>query len=423
MDKDFHLLARDVYPEWALKIASASESITVFTPYFDKLLVELVAKAVLKVPVTVVTDLSPTGGQDYLGQLRASLDLLRMGVELRNLPRLHAKILIVDQTSGSIGSQNFTSFARLSSESTVVFSEEGMDEEFFKTLKYWKDSSFPVDFDLIYELLETIEPSTRPLFELEQQTKRAYEQLMEECKTNSVANIREVIEEAIARSSTRFAEGPATGRVQSAEDSLSFLVTNGRDLTTWISHGKQSTLPRLTMLPLLFAETGKLSFVRVGKTRISYLRDAVMMNKSFDLDGESLKWRVSFPDVDLRSDDSNYENIYIELYLNSSSNLKELVALVSFQFTGVHLSLCEVSTDDSSMPNSVKADYASRLTRHFSSSESCLLLGNMIFKSFRFQRLGVDQRNAHTSFGFGFHQIDILEFSSRPILVATRISD
>jgi phosphatidylserine/phosphatidylglycerophosphate/cardiolipin synthase-like enzyme len=46
--------------------------------------------------------------------------LLRRGIEVRSLSRLHAKVLICDWRTATIGSQNFTSYGRGSHETTAV---------------------------------------------------------------------------------------------------------------------------------------------------------------------------------------------------------------------------------------------------------------------------------------------------------------
>ena len=100
----------------------AAESVVVFTPYLDDMLDRLLKNAALKVEaITVVTDLSPASGAlDYRAQLIGVRALMRRGVNVRSLRRLHAKVLLCDWRIATVGSQNFTSYGRRSHETTAV---------------------------------------------------------------------------------------------------------------------------------------------------------------------------------------------------------------------------------------------------------------------------------------------------------------
>ena len=114
LDRTF--LARDAYRTWKRSVQAAEKSVRVFTPYLDGMLVRLLGNAELSSEaISVVTDLSPTSGAlDYRGQLLGIRALLTKGIGVWSLPRLHAKVLVCDDTRVTVGSQNFTSYARSS---------------------------------------------------------------------------------------------------------------------------------------------------------------------------------------------------------------------------------------------------------------------------------------------------------------------
>ena len=68
--------------------------------------------------------------------------LVRLGVDVRYLPKLHAKAIVSDWDRAVIGSQNFTYFSQYSYEVSFVLDrfEEGAElDEVFETLSEWWD--------------------------------------------------------------------------------------------------------------------------------------------------------------------------------------------------------------------------------------------------------------------------------------------
>ena len=157
------LLARDVYADWKVRVKDACDSIVVFTPYLDALVVRLLFHSALDADrLVVVTDLSPTtGALNYLAQLRAIAKLLDRGISVRSLERLHAKVLMTDGKFVTVGSQNFTTFARNSHEATSVPETDLSDSVFVQTLNTWMADATPIDSELIELLLTEVTPDAR----------------------------------------------------------------------------------------------------------------------------------------------------------------------------------------------------------------------------------------------------------------------
>jgi hypothetical protein len=121
-DLNRQFLAKDAYREWKRRVRAADEEVRVFSPYLDRLVVDLLGNARLDASaLSVVTDLSPANGSlDYRARLLSIRRLLQQGIEVRSLARLHAKVLLVNGRLATVGSQNFTSYARTSKETTAA---------------------------------------------------------------------------------------------------------------------------------------------------------------------------------------------------------------------------------------------------------------------------------------------------------------
>jgi phosphatidylserine/phosphatidylglycerophosphate/cardiolipin synthase-like enzyme len=89
------------------------ESIVVFTPYFDRLLVEQFSSCELSYSkIYLVTQIDRIDSRpENINRLNTIVQLLNLGVNVNVLDRLHAKVLIVDDEHAFFGSQNFTNYS------------------------------------------------------------------------------------------------------------------------------------------------------------------------------------------------------------------------------------------------------------------------------------------------------------------------
>jgi PLD-like domain len=156
---DHEFLAADIYPKWKRRVSGATESVRIYSPYLDRLVVDLLGNvAVGPGSVAVVTDLSPESGPfGYRGQLLAIRRLISSGIEVRSLPRLHAKVLLVDGRQVTLGSQNFTSYARKSRETSLAADVDLSASTLVRILNEWFDEAVLVDGDLVDRLLERLD--------------------------------------------------------------------------------------------------------------------------------------------------------------------------------------------------------------------------------------------------------------------------
>jgi len=119
---------------WDEYIQDASESIVVFSPYFDWLLVDLFSSCALPYSdIYLVTQLDRADSRsENITRINRIVELVNLGVNVRILDRLHAKVLVVDDEHAFFGSQNFTNYSKESIEITTQISRSEDDvDEFF----------------------------------------------------------------------------------------------------------------------------------------------------------------------------------------------------------------------------------------------------------------------------------------------------
>lgn len=314
-------LAADAYPAWRRRAKAAGQSVRIYSPYLDRLAVDLLANADLDPEdLSVVTDLSPASGTlDYRGQLLALKRLLVRGVEVRSLPRLHAKILLVDGEAVTVGSQNFTSYGRGSRETTALPTSDLSKSRFIETLERWYEEAEPVDLDLIKSLIDRLaEPIAQAKAAIEALV-AAYASTEDDYRADvRQATIRRFEQDlARARSSSTSAgiRRAATASPYSAGQSVAFAhlewldqgyqtlarSNRGVDLTRWrisLSGVTLDTvrLARLAFYPVLLGPDGRMAFVRIASSRITYVWRGVRWGAPRLIGGRRVHMRASFPD-------------------------------------------------------------------------------------------------------------------------------
>lgn len=114
---------------WEEYIQDATDSIVVFTPYFDWLLVNLFSSCELSYSdIYLVTQLDRIDSRsENITRINRIVELINLGVNVRILDRIHAKILVVDDEYAFFGSQNFTNYSTESIEITTQISRSDDD--------------------------------------------------------------------------------------------------------------------------------------------------------------------------------------------------------------------------------------------------------------------------------------------------------
>lgn len=289
-------LAADAYPQWKRRVKAAQESVRVYSPYLDDLVVRLLDNSILLAEyLSVVTDLSPESGtHTYRKQLLAIRRLLNGGVEVRSLPRLHAKVLLVDGASVTVGSQNFTSYARHSKETTAVPALGMSESSFVETLQRWYETAEPVDLGLIERLLDELaEPLQTAQAAIEALTTeyekavadyRENQRLLEQQRLEHAAAMAraEAAAAALRRAAAASPYSPVGQAVAHASLKLdssynwTLMADPGVILTDWFGLDEAGRLDEIELrkwyfYPVLLSPEMQMGFARVTKYQITYV--------------------------------------------------------------------------------------------------------------------------------------------------------
>ena len=286
-------LAADAYPHWRRRVKAAEEYVRIYCPYLDDMVVRLLGNTDLDATdLSVVTDLSPESGTlTYRRQLLTIRRLLRQGVEVRSLPRLHAKVLLVDGKSVTIGSQNFTSYARRSKETTAVPAVDMSQSRLVDTLERWYGEADQVDLELIEQLLDDLaEPFEIARAAIEALSTAYAEGLADYSEKQRQAAMRrferDLAQAGSSSPSAGFQRAVSASRYNSAFARLVWidpgywtLMRSDQDfnLIRWrmqddAGHYVDAVrLDRLNFYPVLLGPKMQMAFVRVGESRITYV--------------------------------------------------------------------------------------------------------------------------------------------------------
>ena len=134
----------NAYSSWLGVAQSAQSQLVIFSPFLDEMVIHLFEECSLDWgQLGLVTQLD---WEDFTAQgINKKIILSRLidnGVDVRTLPRLHAKAIVADWDYAVIGSQNFTFYSQDSYEVSFRLDRDADDadlDEVFETLNEWWD--------------------------------------------------------------------------------------------------------------------------------------------------------------------------------------------------------------------------------------------------------------------------------------------
>lgn len=439
-EADRSFVAGDAFRVWKKRVRAASESIVVFGPYLDTLLDHLLKNSTLEVDaITVVTDLSPASGTlDYRRQLIGVRALLRRGIEVRSLPRLHAKVLLCDWQTVTIGSQNFTSYGRGSHETTAVPADDLSESRFVDTLREWLDVAAPVDLTFVERLLADFEKEMKAVQVAQAALATSYEQLWEEYqrqleeerrRREQAARLAPISVRigAAVRSAQEIRARPAVwAQLAEVGDGYRFntlRAASGSHFTRLLIPDGQGfadrDLARLRMYPVILNPSGRMGFGRVGKKRISYVRSSVNNETPQTIAGMTYRMRVDCPD-------QNFEtaNLHITLGPESAQSTAAVKLLVQFDCREARLVGHEIVEDGlfyADIPRSGwRALSPQDVAASFADPEPRRQLMQSAFASFKYEELQIYNPNADKFFPTGWLLVTLVEYAGQPVFVASQ---
>lgn len=137
-------IPHSAYSSWLEIAESAQSQLVIFSPFLDEMIIHLFEECPLnweKLGLVTQLDWEDTTMQGLTKKvvLRRLID---NGVDVRYLPRLHAKAIVSDWDRAVIGSQNFTYYSQQSYEISFQldrYADDAELDEIFETLKEWWD--------------------------------------------------------------------------------------------------------------------------------------------------------------------------------------------------------------------------------------------------------------------------------------------
>lgn len=415
--------AKDVYRIWKSRVSEAEESITVYSPFFDRLLISLLGNAQLdNENITIVTDLNPSSLLELPNQLRTLKRALSEGITVLSTPRLQAKVLLIDDKFVAAGSQNFTSYSRKSKECTVIPAATMAGSCFVVTLIRWRDDATSVDEDFVDTLLSKLSRRIRQHEELLDKTEAEFADLLEQHEEEKHNALLRRLEDLERQSRIRMSQGVAYASIEHIygewDDYDSLMADHEYDMTRWVidkpgGDTKPYRLSRLSMYPIIIAETGRMGFARIGKTRITYVRKGLnWTEKRLEVGDHSLGVTITFPDKDTKK-----RNIVVRLNHPSRGTCE-----AAFLFTGDAFRLVRKryfkgnahwKDQHEAFVNELDAGF-------FRSPDKLNSFFGRFFTRFTYKELGRDNKNVRDYLKGTRFRLSVIQFEGNPVLVVKK---
>lgn len=405
---------RDVADTWKRRIAKAEESVTIFAPFFDGLLRKLLTEHLFVAcsDITIVTTIDPASILEEPRKLHTIKWLLKKGYTVLSLDRLHAKILLIDDRFVTVGSQNFTLYARRSKEATVVPNASLEGSTFVNTLIDWRESAEFIEKELVCELIKKLEPKIQEHEKLLGNTKEELNAIIDKHTGERLSAEIKKLEELESKSRIRLSDGVAYATVKYAGDYYNYhslIADKDYSLTNWVSDDSEDwDLKNVRLRPILLVDNGRMGFGRIARTRITYIRKGVSLTKPFELDdGLSLDVSIRFPDSNFRK-----RNIIVTLAAPMYGRCD-----FGVRFNGNSAIITTKRFYKGEDPESFNV-FKNRLkTNLFSSRTTIDRLYSRVFKPFRYQKLGIENHNIKEYLTAEHYRLSLVEFVGNPFFL------
>lgn len=153
---EFYL--RSIDRRWKKEIALANEKIVFLSPYLTSNTANLVLQNALPEITRVYTVFSFWNFVSGSSSIKTLKQLRNKGFQLFHLEKLHAKVLIVDNSFASLGSQNLTFGGTKNREATAAILNVEQITRLNELVKYWLTDARPISDEMIAEVEELIKP-------------------------------------------------------------------------------------------------------------------------------------------------------------------------------------------------------------------------------------------------------------------------
>ncbi len=270
---EFH--AKDVFSRWQKLVWRARNSVTVYSPFLNETINELLESVASGVKIKIITRLDEDSlcGNGNAYQLKALLKAkCEQSASIFHLPGLHAKILLVDNEFVSIGSQNYTNRGRKNKEASFVSKSSFLNSKLLREIEEWNGCVENVSESYLEELYNNIIEDCKDFQKRKLELKKKIEEIKERHKRSEL-NL-----------TTK-----RTATLTRYDGNNNLTCKSTEHLTNWVKKHKRAELEKGLFYPIINLDTKQMVFARVSKTVISFIEkekacDNVLLgNKSFDV--------------------------------------------------------------------------------------------------------------------------------------------
>lgn len=412
--------ARDIYSKWKRLVASAQDSITIYSPYFDGIVSSLLKakKNIDPDKINIITDFTAESILELPRQLRTIKKMISEGISVLTLPGLHAKILLVDDKYVISGSQNFTCQGRRNKEASAAPASAMEGTPFIATLLDWRKRAEHMDEAFVDLLLSKLKNRIKQHKELHVKSKTEFDEIQEAYEEEQREALKRRLEKLEQQSSIRMANGVIYATIQnvSAETGSynSLLSDYSHDMTKWIirkanGHTQPYKLNRLSMYPAIFADTLRMGFARIGKTRITYIRTGLKWDKDLNVGDLNLRVEINFPETKTKK-----RNIVVKLSDHFRSSCEFSLLFTGDSFTNIKHRYFKgyPSWEDE------HKEFIATIDNEFFGSTSALekFFANF-FTDFTYAELYRDHKNIKDYLKGWRYRLSIIQYQKNPFLV------
>ncbi len=276
--------AHDLFDDWKDLVGSASQSINIFTPYLDDTIIDILEVAGSEIHITIFTCLDGDNLFQRGYQINTLKQLITKGYSVKNLEGLHAKIIVIDQTKVSLGSQNFTKRGRKNKEAGMSSKASFANTEFIDTLEQWKILSKDVSLDMIFDLIEYLEKKEAEILALKKVFDKGIESIISKYQAQDY--LEQILNSPNYNTKFRFAQGALvlTRTIPPPNyDYYSFFAGEFNNLCKWIQTGENGEEEIIDLIdynyyPAINVSTMKMAFLRIHTSRITYMKEEFAMS-------------------------------------------------------------------------------------------------------------------------------------------------
>ena len=346
-------ISEDIYPIWESKIKKAKSTLLIVSPYFNSILFDLIESSSLnRKDIRILTVLSLDIAD--VNQLLVAIKLTEMGVQLRGLPRLHAKLLVVDGKDLTLGSQNFTLNGRRAKEASVSTQSLLDNSKFLDSIDSWWEEATSISSNSLTKLLEDQQELLKSIEKFKEDADRIFDKFYHDNQPSHRGGNGEI--KIIDSKESQELEREIYAKLSKNKKIIEIAPISklGEDFDQFSKHlrlfypCKDTRIHRCMFYPMFIPKTNRMIYVKSCKTVISYIGTGITRPYLIEIEGikytptvtlSDKKFNISVELIEQKSKvnsgkifNFNFNGYNIELEdLNVGINLKNKLEKIIFE--------------------------------------------------------------------------------------------